>query len=246
MTTTTQTTAVILAAGKGTRMGSDLAKVLHPLQGKPLVQHVIGHCHHAAIDDVVCVVGHQRQAVAAVVQPLGARCVVQDQQLGTGHAVLVSEESVRGDTVVVLCGDAPLIDGALLRRLLEQHQQRKASATAVAAHMPDPSGYGRMITDAQGNLQHIVEQRDATPEQAAITLINSGIFAFRRDRLFALLHELRPENAQGEYYLTDIPKMLAAAGETVAMIVADDPTCVLGINTPQQLREAEAILAARG
>lgn len=226
-------------------MGSDLAKVLHPLQDRSLVRHVIGHCNNAGIDDVVCVVGHQRQAVEAEVAPLGARCVVQEQQLGTGHAVLVSEPAVAGDTVVVLCGDAPLVDGQLLRRLLQHHQQTGASATAVAADMADPTGYGRMITDAQGNLQHIVEQRDATPEQAAITRINSGIFAFRRDRLYALLHDLRPENAQGEYYLTDVPKMLAAAGETVAMILADDPTSVLGINTPEHLAEAEKILAAR-
>lgn len=245
MSTTPTVTAVILAAGKGTRMGSDLAKVLHPLHGKSLVQHVIGHCHAAEIHDVVCVVGHQRQQVEAEVQPLGARCVLQDQQLGTGHAVMVSEERVSGDTVVVLCGDAPLIAAGLLRRLLDHHHQTGASATAVAAEMADPTGYGRMITDAHGNLQHIVEQRDATPEQAAITLINSGIFAFRRDRLFPLLHALRPENAQGEYYLTDVPKMLAANGEVVAMICCDDPSAVLGINTPEQLAEAEAILAAR-
>lgn len=238
-------TAVILAAGKGTRMGSDLAKVLHLLQGQSLVRHVISHCRQAGIEDVVCVIGHQRAAVEAEVTPLGARCVIQDQQLGTGHAVLVSEAAVSGETVVVLCGDAPLIDGMLLRRLLAQHQESGASATAVAADLADPTGYGRMITDASGHLQHIVEQRDASPEQQAITLINSGIFAFRRDRLFALLHQLRPENAQGEYYLTDVPKMLAAAGETVAMIIAEDPSCVLGINTPEQLAEAEAILARR-
>lgn len=237
------TSAVILAAGKGTRMGSDLAKVLHPLAGRSLVAHVLDHCAGAGIEEVICVVGHQREAVAAEVMPWGAQCVVQDQQLGTGHAVMMAEAETHGDTVLVLCGDAPLVGAQLLKEVIAQHRSSGCAATAVAAHMDDPSGYGRMVVDEEnGHLRAIVEQRDCNPQQAAITLINSGIFAFQRDRLFALLHELRPENAQGEYYLTDVVKMLVSSGQTVGMVIHPDPGALLGINTPEHLLAAEAYL----
>lgn len=238
-----KTSAVILAAGKGTRMGSDLAKVLHPLAGKSLVAHVLDHCQAAQIDEMICVIGHQREAVAAEVEPRGARCVIQEEQLGTGHAVMMAEAAASGKIVLVLCGDAPLVGGDLLHAVLKQHEASGAAATAVAAHVPDPTGYGRMVLDEEGLLQAIVEQRDCSPEQAAITLINSGIFAFKRELLFLLLHELRPENAQGEYYLTDVVKMLATKGEKVGLVIHDEPSELLGINTPQHLAEAEAYLA---
>lgn len=237
--------SVILAAGKGTRMGYDLAKVLHQLAGKSLVQHVLHTCQQLGLGQNVCVVGHQRAAVEAVVEPEGAECVLQDQQLGTGHAVLVSECAVKGDTVLVLCGDAPLVPAALLDELLQAHLAQGNACTGVAARMQDPTGYGRMITDADGQLQRIVEQKDGTPEELAIDLINSGIFAFNRQHLFALLHDIRPENAQGEYYLTDVPKMLVQQGEKVGLVITDDSDAILGINTPAHLAEAEAIFAKR-
>ncbi len=239
------TTAVILAAGKGTRMGSDLAKVLHPLAGKPLVVHVLEACRAAGISDAVCVVGWQREAVQAVVEPLGAQCAVQDRQLGTGHAVLCAESAVSGDEVMVLCGDAPLVDASLLRQLVDHHRRTGAACTAVAARLADPGTYGRMIMTAEGRLAAIVEFKDATPAQRAIDLINSGLYCFRRNDLFARLRQLQPQNAQGEYYLTDVVAMLASEGVGVELVVTDDPGSVLGVNTPADLVTAAQVLAAR-
>ncbi len=238
------TSAVILAAGKGTRMGSDLAKVLHQMAGKPLVVHVLDACRAAGIADCICVVGWQREAVAAVVEPLGARCAVQDRQLGTGHAVLCAESSVAGDEVVVLCGDAPLVDATLLRRLVEHHRRTGVACTAVAARLPDPTGYGRMLTSADGRLAAIVEHKDATPAQRAIDLVNSGLYCFRRADLFARLREVKPANAQGEYYLTDVVAMLARSSG-VELLVSDDAGSVLGVNTPADLATAAAVYARR-
>lgn len=239
------TTAVILAAGKGTRMGSDLAKVLHPLAGRPLVAHVIAACRDAGIDDCVCVIGWQREAVRAAVEPLGARCVVQERQLGTGHAVRCAEAAVQGEQVLVLCGDAPLVTPDLLRRVLARQLAEGNACTAVAARLPDPTGYGRMITDGQGRLLAIVEHRDATAEQRAIDLVNSGLYAFRRDRLFPRLAALRADNAQGEYYLTDVVAALVRDGERVGLEVADDAASVLGVNTPADLALAERLYRQR-
>jgi len=243
---TDRTCAVILAAGKGTRMGSDRAKVLHEIGGRPLVAHVCAAAREAGIVDLVVVVGHQRELVAEAVAGFDAATAVQDEQLGTGHAVMVAEEAVDAATVVMLCGDAPLVPASLLRELLDAHRNRGAACTGVGARLDDPTGYGRMITDDSGRLRSIVEERDADEAQRRIDLINSGIFAFRRDLLFELLRELRPENAQGEYYLTDVPKLLAARGEPVELIVTDDADAVLGINTPAQLAEAERAWEGRG
>jgi bifunctional UDP-N-acetylglucosamine pyrophosphorylase / glucosamine-1-phosphate N-acetyltransferase len=239
------TTAVILAAGKGTRMGSDLAKVLHPLAGRPLVSHVLAACHGAGVADCVCVVGWQREAVEAAVLPLGARTVLQDRQLGTGHAVLCAEAAVTGDEVLVLCGDAPLVDPGLLREVITTHRRSGAACTAVAARLADPTGYGRMITGPDGRLARIVEHKDATPEQRAVDLINSGLYCFRRADLFARLREVKPANTQGEYYLTDVVAMLAGSGSGVELVISADAGCVLGVNTPADLATAEGVFARR-
>lgn len=238
-------TAVILAAGKGTRMGSDKAKVLHELAGRPLVAHVLDTCRRLGVGQSVAVVGWQREAVEAVVKPLGAECVLQDRQLGTGHAVLCAEPAVRGDTVVVLCGDCPMTPPALLAELLAKHAAGGAACTGVAARMADPTGYGRMITDAAGRLVRIVEHKDATPEQRAITLINSGIYAFDRAHLFRCLKQVKPANAQGEYYLTDVVAMLVGEGRPVELVTTDDVASVLGVNTPADLAQAERLHAQR-
>jgi bifunctional UDP-N-acetylglucosamine pyrophosphorylase / glucosamine-1-phosphate N-acetyltransferase len=238
--------AIILAAGKGTRMGSDKAKVLHELAGRALVTHVLDTCKELGVGQSIAVVGWQREAVGAVVKPRGAACVLQDKQLGTGHAVLCAEQATTGDTVIVLCGDCPMTPASLLHELLEKHRTARAACTGVAAKMSDPTGYGRMLTDALGRLVRIVEHKDATPEQRAINLINSGIYAFDRAHLFRCLHQVRPNNAQGEYYLTDVVAMLVNEGRAVELVVTDDVASVLGVNTPADLAQAEKMHAARG
>jgi bifunctional UDP-N-acetylglucosamine pyrophosphorylase / glucosamine-1-phosphate N-acetyltransferase len=238
-------TAVILAAGKGTRMGSDQAKVLHHLAGRALVAHVLDTCRTLGVGQSVVVVGWQREAVEAVVESLGAECVLQDRQLGTGHAVLCAEPAVRGDTVIVLCGDCPMTPPELLDRLLTRHRTAGAACTGVAARMVDPSGYGRMVTDTQGRLVRIVEHKDATPEQRTIDLVNSGIYAFDRAQLFRCLKQVKPTNAQGEYYLTDVVAMLVQEGRPVELVTTDDVASVLGVNTPADLAQAGQLHAAR-
>jgi bifunctional UDP-N-acetylglucosamine pyrophosphorylase/glucosamine-1-phosphate N-acetyltransferase len=238
-------TAVILAAGKGTRMNSDLAKVLHVLAGRPLVTHVIDTCRQLGLGRNVVVVGYQRTAVETVVGPLGAMCAYQDQQLGTGHAVLCAESAVQGDTVLVLCGDCPLTPATLLATVLDQHRAHGAACTAIAARLSDPGRYGRMISGADGRLERIVEFKDASETERAVNLINSGIYAFDRTALFRCLRNVRPNNAQGEYYLTDVVGMLVAEGRRVDCVVTDDALAVMGINTPLELAEAERQLALR-
>lgn len=244
MTSEPAISSVILAAGKGTRMGSDRAKVLHELAGRPLVGHVLDACRAAGFAQQVVVVGHQRELVEAAVAADDVDCVLQAEQLGTGHAVGMAADTVRHPITVVLCGDAPLVTGELLRQLVATHRQRGASATVVAAELEDPTGYGRIVCDADGDFASIVEQRDASEAERAIRLVNSGIMAFASDRLFPTLARLRPDNAQGEYYLTDVPAMLRRAGERVGVHITDDPRSVVGINTPEQLATAEALFAS--
>ncbi len=238
-------TAVILAAGKGTRMGSDKAKVLHELAGKPLVGHVLDVCLRLRLAANVVVVGHQRDLVAATVAPYGAATAVQDKQLGTGHAVLCAEPAISTDAVLVLCGDTPLIPMALLDELLTRHARTLAACTAVAARMKDPGKYGRMITGADGRLTRIVEWKDATEAERKVDLINSGIYAFHAGDLFGCLKRVRNDNAQGEYYLTDVVGMLVASGKPVELVVTEDPGAVMGVNTPQDLAEAERVYRER-
>jgi len=233
---------VILAAGKGTRMGSDLAKVLHPLAGRPLISHVLETCSALGVGQTVVVVGHQREAVENIVKPLGADIALQDRQLGTGHAVLVAKAAVRGDTVIVLCGDCPMTPPSLLIELLAKHRASAAACTAVAARLADPGKYGRMITDpVTGRVTRIVEWKDASDAERAITLVNSGIYAFAATDLWHSLERVKPNNAQGEYYLTDVVGLLVAAGRPVELISTDDLAAVRGINTPDELAEAEQL-----
>ena len=238
------TTAIVLAAGRGTRMGSDLAKVLHPLAGRPLLAHVLTTCQALRLGRTLVVVGWQREQVEVEVRRFGATPVVQDRQLGTGHAVRMAEQEVIGSTVLVLCGDCPLTPPLLLDQLLCEHARSDADCTAVAARMADPTGYGRMVV-ADGRLTRIVEHKDASPAERAIDLVNSGIYAFRREPLFRCLAEVRPTNQQGEYYLTDVVGMLVAEGRRVGLITTEDASAVLGVNTPADLTQAEHLLRSR-
>jgi bifunctional UDP-N-acetylglucosamine pyrophosphorylase/glucosamine-1-phosphate N-acetyltransferase len=238
-------TAVILAAGKGTRMGSDLAKVLHPLAGRPLIGHVLESCRSLGVGKTVVVVGWQHEQVEAATRAWNPSYVRQEQQLGTGHAVRVAQAAVSTSTVLVLCGDCPLTPPQLLAELLDRHAASAAACTAIAARMSDPTGYGRMLTTARGRLLRIVEQKDASDEERRIDLVNSGIYAFRSSELFRCLASVTTANRQGEYYLTDVVGMLAAEGKVVELVITEDAASVLGGNTPADLAQAERLYAAR-
>jgi bifunctional UDP-N-acetylglucosamine pyrophosphorylase/glucosamine-1-phosphate N-acetyltransferase len=235
--------AVVLAAGRGTRMRSDLAKVLHPLLGRPLVHWVL-EAVAPLVDRTVAVVGHQREAVAEAVASFGARTAVQEPQEGTGHALACAAPELEGvDTLLVLAGDVPLIRRQTLSGLIEAHEEADAAATVLTFRAADPTGYGRIVRGADGGVERIVEQAEADEDEQRLGECNSGTWAFDAARVLPLLGEL-PRSAKGEYYLTDVVALLRARGEPVAAASADESE-VFGINTPEQLVAAERELAAR-
>jgi UDP-N-acetylglucosamine diphosphorylase/glucosamine-1-phosphate N-acetyltransferase len=237
---------VILAAGKGTRMKSDLPKVLHRLGGKPLIAHVLDTAHALAPDRMVVIVGHRREEVIALLADSGVEWVVQDPQLGTGHAVLQTRNVLsefQGDTVV-LSGDVPLLKAATLQHLIEFHRQENASATVLSTYADDPAGYGRIIRGSDGQFVRIVEEREASPLEKAIHEINSGVYCFRANELFQALIQVKSDNSKGEYYLTDIIGILKTSGKKVQVYDKAKYREVQGINTLAELAEAEAALQA--
>ena len=241
----TKTAIVILAAGRGTRMRSDLPKVLHPLAGRPLINYVAETISGLGPDRVVVVVGPGMEAVASAVAP--AQTVVQTRQLGTGHAVMAAREALAGfdGDVLVLYGDTPLIRLETLQALLAARRAAPAPALAVLGFRPDdPADYGRLKLAGDGALEAIVEARDATEEERAIPLCNAGVMAVDGARLIALLDGLDRDNAKGEYYLTDIVAAARARGLDCAVVegAAEE---VLGINSRSELAAAEAIVQRR-
>src|SRR5262245_42037450 len=197
---------IIIAAGKGTRMRSPLAKVLHPLAGRPLLTDVLDVAQALLPQRLVVVVGHQAEAVRQVCEPYGVTCVVQEPQLGTGHAV-AQAEPVLGDfpgDVLVLYGDVPLLQPATAQALCDEHRHQQAAVTVLTAVLDNPGGYGRILRDAQGRLARIVEERDATDAEKAVHEINSGVYCLQAPFLFPALRRVDRQNAQGEQYLTDV------------------------------------------
>ncbi|HEX7079348.1 MAG TPA: NTP transferase domain-containing protein [Candidatus Eisenbacteria bacterium] len=241
-------TALVLAAGLGKRMGSDLPKVLHRALGKTLIEHVLDRVAPLAPDRVVVVVGHREELVRAALASRGVRFVTQSPQLGTGHAVQVAWEEVApgSDTVLVLAGDMPLIRTESLRRLTARHAREGNAGTFLSAALDDPSGYGRVVRDATEAFVKIVEEKDATPEERAIREVNSGIYAFAKEPLRETLGTLRADNRQKEYYLTDTLAALRGKGLRVGIERAADPRECFGVNTPEQLRLVEETLRAWG
>jgi bifunctional UDP-N-acetylglucosamine pyrophosphorylase/glucosamine-1-phosphate N-acetyltransferase len=243
-----QPAAILLAAGKGTRMGSDLAKVLHPVAGEPMLHWVIAACRAAGAVPIVVVVGYQAEQVKAAFagQP-DVRFVHQDRQLGTGHAAKMAAPLLADHPgeVFVLNGDGPLIRPETLHALLDTHRRAHAAGTLATARLDDPTGYGRVIRDADGGLAGIVEQKDATPEQLAVQEVNPNYLCYTASALFDALDRLSDDNAQGEYYLTDVPRLVREAGGTIAIVDAVPAEDVLGINTPEQLAQVDAILRGR-
>lgn len=237
---------VILAAGKGTRMKSKLPKVLHKAAGKPMLQHVLDAAKAAGAKRNIVVVGFGGDQVQEAMGEQ-AEFVVQAEQLGTGHAVAQAEPLLKDEqgTLVVLCGDTPLVTGELISKLYEGHKAAGAKATVLTAIMPDATGYGRIIRTAEGDVARIVEQKDASPEELQVQEVNSGIYCFECQELFAALKQVGCDNAQGEYYLPDVLEILRNQGEKIWAVAADDYETTLGINSRAQLAGAEKILRRR-
>lgn len=238
--------AIILAAGKGTRMKSKLPKVLHKVGGKPMVEHVLEAADEAGATDKIVIVGFGSEAVGEFIGPR-ARIALQKEQLGTGHAVLQARELLQGvkGTAMILCGDTPLLDGKELQKFYAAHLAGKAAASVLTAETPEPFGYGRILRAASGDVLGIVEEKDATAEQKAIREINTGIYCVELPLLFEVLSTLTNDNAQGEYYLTDILTKLRAQGKKIAGIKTGDFDMIMGINSRKQMAVAEGIMRQR-
>jgi bifunctional UDP-N-acetylglucosamine pyrophosphorylase/glucosamine-1-phosphate N-acetyltransferase len=236
---------VILAAGKGTRLRSRLAKVLHRAGGRALVEHVVRAAQPLGAP-VFVVVGHQGADVAALVDPLGARTILQEPQQGTGHALQVARPALENfRRAIVVPGDAPLVRTETLTALVETHQAAGAAATVLTAVLDDPSGYGRIVRGTDGAVRAIVEDKAASEAERAIREINSGIYCFELDKLWDSLGELRPENVHRELYLTDVVALLNRRGERVAAQKAEDPHEILGCNTRRELAEVDSLFRRR-
>jgi bifunctional UDP-N-acetylglucosamine pyrophosphorylase/glucosamine-1-phosphate N-acetyltransferase len=233
---------VILAAGKGTRLKSSLAKVLHRAGGRTLVEHVVRSCAPLKPRETVVVVGHQAEQVASVVEPLGGIAVVQQPQNGTGHAMQVARRALgRAKFAIVLAGDAPLVRTETLKALAATHHKGNAGATILSAVVADPSGYGRVVRKSESLVSAIVEESQLTGEQREINEINSAIYCFTLEKLWPALAQVKPNNKHRELYLTDAIGVLNAKGETVLAHVAADPREVLGCNTRADLAEVDRI-----
>jgi bifunctional UDP-N-acetylglucosamine pyrophosphorylase/glucosamine-1-phosphate N-acetyltransferase len=237
-----ETVAVILAAGKGTRMKSDLPKVLHPLMGKPIVSYVIDACKEAGVKRMILVIGHEADQVR---KTLGSEYdyVEQTEQLGTGHALMMAAPKLKdfqGD-LLVLAGDTPFLSGEILRALIDKERDTGAAAAMLTAVIDPAGAYGRIVRE-NGRIVKIVEARDATPEELKITEVNTSHYCFRAERILPLLSHLETNNDQGEYYLTDVIHMLVKEKEIVESITSDDPNVLMGINHRLHLAEANAIL----
>jgi bifunctional UDP-N-acetylglucosamine pyrophosphorylase / glucosamine-1-phosphate N-acetyltransferase len=238
-------TPILLAAGQGTRMKSSLPKVLHPVCGQPMIEYALRAAWEASTEVPVVVIGHGAESVREFLGD-AARCVVQDPQLGTGHAVLQAEPVLRANTdlVLVTYADMPLLRPETLKRLVETQKKNRGPATVGTVVTTDPRGFGRVVRGPDGSVLAIVEEAAATPEQLSINELNVGAYCFRAEWLWDALHRI-PVSKKGEYYLTDTIEMAAKAGLKVKAIVSDDLVETIGVNTRVHLAEAEAAMRER-
>ena len=233
---------LILAAGKGTRMKSKLPKVLHKIGGKPMLRHVIDAAKRAGSTREVVVVGSGAELIEREI--FDVEFVMQTKQLGTGHAVLCAKENFANSTgtLLILCGDTPLLTSELLKKFIDAHEESSCAVTVLTAEMPDATGYGRVIREDDGTFKKIVEDKDANDIEKQIREVNAGVYCADVRKLFAALEKVGNDNAQGEYYLPDVLTILKSEGEKVAIHTADFCDETLGINTRIQLAAADQII----
>jgi bifunctional UDP-N-acetylglucosamine pyrophosphorylase/glucosamine-1-phosphate N-acetyltransferase len=237
---------VILAAGKGTRLKSSLAKVLHRAGGRTLIEHVVRACAPLGAKQTIVVVGHQAELVTSMVEPLGAEAVLQQPQHGTGHAMQVARRALgRAKFAVVLPGDAPLVRTETLKALVAAHRAGDAAATILTAVLADPSGYGRILRKSETAVGAIVEESQLTQDQHELNEINSAIYCFTLEKLWPALAQVKPNNRHRELYLTDTIGVMTSKNETVLAEVAPDPREVLGCNTRADLAEVDRVFRER-
>jgi len=239
--------AIILAAGMGTRMKSDLHKVLHPIAGRPMLLHLIDNVQALDAARIVVVAGARREQVEAAVIPLGAEVAIQADQLGTGHGVQQAEPTLAGfdGDMLILYGDVPLVTTETMRRMIERlHDESEPSVVVLGFRPADAAAYGRVIADAEGHIAKIVEFKDASPDERAVTLCNSGLMAVRSSDLFRLLAQVTNDNAAGEYYLTDLAELAVKDGRG-AVVVETDAEEVAGINSRAELAAVDASWQAK-
>ncbi len=241
------TIAVVLAAGLGKRMRGQMPKVLSELRGKPLVQWVIEAIHSAGIKRIIVVIGHKGELVQGALAGEDVEFVWQHELLGTAHAVMQARSQLEGHSgeVIVFLGDVPLIQTETIYQVVVLHRDKSAAATILSADLPDPSGYGRIVRQADGMVERIVEDRDADDKVKAIKEINSGLICFSTPALLSALDEVSNDNAQGEYYLTDVAEIFRARELPVAAWKADNPIEIAGVNSPEQLAALEDAAVCR-
>ncbi len=238
--------AVVMAAGKGTRMKSNKSKLVHQIYGKELVKRVVETAKKAEVNEIITVVGYKKEQVQAVLEDT-VKYAYQEEMLGTGHAVMQATKYLEGrkGKVVILNGDVPILRPETLKNLIQKSINNKEYATLLTAIYDNPTGYGRIIRDEGGNIKGIVEQKDATEEQKEIQEINAGIYCFDIEELLLALKEIKPNNAQGEYYLTDVIKIMNDKGLKTGAVIVEDNTEILGVNDRLQLEMLTRILRLR-
>ena len=242
------TKIIILAAGKGTRMKSDLAKVLHEVKHKPLICYVLDTARQVNPDEIYLVVGHQADKVKETTRKYNVSYVEQTEQLGTGHAVMMAEPALKNydGMTIILCGDVPLLKAETIEALRDKYLKENPDGVILTVCLDDPKHYGRIVRNAAGYVERIVEYRDASPDERAIREINSGIYCFNTAELFSALKQIKNQNDQKEYYLTDVIGIMVGKGQKISTLAITDYMEVHGVNDPADLQSAEKALAGGG